>query len=156
MLLTRITGHWFSQQYPRVERWYFKNETPLFAALGTSRTLLDDQERTRKQRALLPEQCNFESSKIVMTLGFGETHVSIAFVAGGCLVALLVGFVLITRWKFVDERTDDLSDVEKGVVGKYDAPEMPESRSLKAVRRMEKRGTKGSSSSIAGGSARPM
>lgn len=85
-----------------------------------------------------------------------ENIIAFGIVACGCLAALLVGSVLIMRWRAVGDVTDELSDVEKGTRSKTDAEALPALPSMSRRSNIESRGTSGSQASSAGGSARPM
>lgn len=83
-------------------------------------------------------------------------YTALGLVAGGCLVTLLVGSVFMMRWRAVGDETHELSDAEKGSGTKFEAEPLPTSRSKSKRGSLERRGTVGSQTSSAGGSARPL
>lgn len=83
-------------------------------------------------------------------------YIAFGIIACGCLAALLVGSVLIMRWRAVDDATDELSDVEKGTGSKAEADALPGLQSMSGRSDTELRRVSGSQASSVGGSARPM
>lgn len=85
-----------------------------------------------------------------------DNYAAFGIIAFGCMAALLVGSVLIMRWRAVGDDTDELSDVEKGAGSRTEAEALPTSQSVSRRTTTEQRGANGSQASVAGGSARPM